>query len=66
MLKHNKKKGFTLVELIIVIMIVGISATFISTSYVIAKRKAELTVKADEVVSSLKESRSTVKSGYRS
>ena len=65
MLKKNKKKGFTLVEMILVIMIVGISATFVSTNYIIAKRKAELNVSSDRVLASLKENRSKVKSGYR-
>lgn len=65
MQKKNKKFGFTLVELIIVIMIVGISATLVSTSYVVAKRKAELNMSIDRIVSQLKESRSRVKSGYR-
>ena len=63
--KIVKKKGFTLVELIIVIMIVGISATFIATSYVVAKRKAELNIVADQIIATLKEQRSTVKSGHR-
>jgi len=68
MVKKNCKLGicgFTLIELIIVIMIVSISATFISTSYVISKRRADLNLAADQIVSSLKENRSTVKSGFR-
>jgi prepilin-type N-terminal cleavage/methylation domain-containing protein len=65
MVKKNKKFGFTLVEMIIVIMIVGISATFISTSYVIAKRKSEISISSDQILSGLKENRSKVKSGYR-
>jgi prepilin-type N-terminal cleavage/methylation domain-containing protein len=59
-----KKKGFTLIEIIIVLGIIGLVAVISVASYGIAKRKVELDIAADSVQSLIAEARDKSKSGY--
>lgn len=57
------RSGFTLIEMLIVITIVGVLAIGAVSSYDVARRQARLNVAADTLVSSMKEQQSLARAG---
>jgi len=59
----NSRRGFTLIEILVVITIVAILAVLAVSSYGVARRKAKLDIVTDTVVSILRQQQSLAKSG---
>lgn len=60
----EKKKGFTLVELLIVIAIIGVIITISVSSYGIVRKKVRLDIAANTIESMIVEARDKTRSGY--
>lgn len=63
--KLQAKSAFTLIELLIVIVIIGILAVLIISSYTVAYRKARLDIGTENVISALKNQKTKVTAGYK-
>jgi prepilin-type N-terminal cleavage/methylation domain-containing protein len=61
----RKRFGFTLLEIILVFAILGISSAFIAPIYFSTKNKDDLDNKTDIIVSSLRRAQSLAMTGYQ-
>lgn len=59
----NSRRGFTLIEVLVVITIVAILAVLAVSSYSVARRQAKLSIVTDTVMTVLRQQQSLAKSG---
>lgn len=59
----NSRRGFTLIEILVVIAIVAILAVLAVSSYGVARRQAKLSIVTDTVMTVLRQQQSLAKSG---